>query len=68
MVLKHHFPELQNHLSPYAPEDKTFYKRSGFPKPIPDFPTPFNPLYYYRRWERGGENFILKIPISREYV
>ena len=59
-VLETLFQELEIHLSPYAPEDESFYNKTGFPWPNPNFPPPLNPHYYFRRWGRGGENFILE--------
>lgn len=57
-ALKQLFPELTIHMSPYAQEDKHFYKQNGFPKPNPNFPPPSDPHYYLRRWGRGEGNFI----------
>ena len=59
-MLKTLFRELTIHLSPYAPEDKEFYKRNGFPKPNLKFPPLLDPHHYFRRWGRCGENFTLE--------
>ena len=59
-VLKELFQELEIHLSPYAEEDEGFYNKTGFPRPNPNFPPPLDPHYYFRRWMRGGENFIIE--------
>ncbi len=59
-VLETLFPMMDIHLSPYATEDENFYKKTGFPRPNPEFPPPLDPQYYFRRWGRGGENFTLE--------
>ena len=59
-ILKSLFPNLKIHLSPFAEEDEHFYNKTGFPRPNPLFPPPADPHYQFRRWGRGGENFILE--------
>ena len=57
-ILKQIFPELTIHMSPYAEEDRHFYKQNGYPKPNPSFPPPSDPHYHFRNWGRGEGNFI----------
>ncbi len=59
-MLKSLFPNLEIHFSPFAKEDEHFYDKNGFPRPNPLFPPPADPHYHFRRWGRGGENFILE--------
>ena len=68
IILKQLFPELTIHMSPYAQEDKHFYKQNGFPKPNPNFPPPSDPHHYFRHWGRGEGNFIQEDTANREYV
>ena len=57
-TLKQIFPELTIHMSPYAKEDRHFYKQNGYPKPNPNFPPPSDPHYHFRNWGIGEGNFI----------
>ena len=57
-ALKQIFPELTIHMSPYAKEDRHFYKQNGYPKPNPSFPPSSDPHYHFRNWGRGEGNFI----------
>jgi hypothetical protein len=59
-VLKSLFPKLTIHFSPFAKEDERFYDKNGFPRPNPLFPQPTDPHYHFRRWGRGGKNFIIE--------
>jgi hypothetical protein len=59
-MLKSLFPELTIHFSPFAKEDERFYDKNGFPRPNPLFPPPADPHYHFRRWGRGGKNFIIE--------
>ena len=59
-VLKSLFPKLKVHFSPFAKEDENFYSKTGFPRLNPHFPPLLDPHYHFRRWGRGGENFILE--------
>ena len=57
-VLRILFPKLNIHFSPFTKEDEDFYKKTGFPRPNPHFPPLTDPLYHFRRWGQGTENFI----------
>ena len=59
-VLESLFPKLTIHFSPFAKEDERYYNKTGFPRLNPLFPPPHDPHYHFRRWGRGGENFILE--------
>ena len=68
IVLKQLFPELIIHMSPYAQEDRQFFKQNGYPKPNPNFPLPSDPHHYFRNWGRGEGNFIQEDTASFEYI